>query len=524
MAHPCYRIAMTPYNSLKTFCTCALLLALSACASVPRDFEQATSHAWQQPEKTALGTFFDDYAPADRSLSGVRLLSHPREAFRARFGFAALAEKSLDLQYYLWKGDLTGQLLLFRTLEAADRGVHVRILLDDIYHTGRDNNYAAIDSHPNMEVRVYNPMGNRGVGRGANLVYHKGTLDHRMHNKIFLVDSAVAVLGGRNIGDDYFGVDAELTFRDLDVVAVGPAAKEAGAAFDMYWNSPAAVPIAVLVKEPVADGALERRREELEASLDELDALPYTVPTNPEETREALKQLGGEMVWAKTEIVIDSLERFESGSESVFVELTDKLVESAETEFVIETAYLIPAAAGIAKAAELTERGVRVRILTNSMQSNNHLTVHAHYMKYRKRIIEAGIELFELRPELLEHYKQVESRVAESHAGLHTKAFVVDGRLSMIGSYNMDPRSRIWNSEIGLLIDSEEFAATVLAAMEADFDPANSYRVTLDENRNLVWTAQGPDGPKVWNKEPGTSAWQRFKARFISWIPMEKEL
>jgi len=517
---------MTPYTTFKTGFGCALLLALSACASIPRDFEQVASHSWQQPEKTRVGAFFDDYAPADRSLSGVRLLSHPREAFRARFGSAALAEKSLDLQYYLWKGDLTGQLLLFRALEAADRGVHVRILLDDIYHTGRDNNYAAIDSHPNMEVRVYNPMGNRGAGRGANLVYHKGTLDHRMHNKIFLVDSAVAVLGGRNIGDDYFGVDPELNFRDLDVLAVGPAAKEAGEAFDMYWNSPAAVPIAVLLKDPVAEDALERKREELKTSLDEMDALPYTVPRDPDETRKVMQQLAGELMWAKTEIIIDSLERFESGSESVFVELTYELIELAEHEFVIETAYLIPAEAGIAKAAELTKRGVRVRILTNSMQSNNHLTVHAHYKKYRKRIIEAGVELYELRPdpEILEHYKQVESRVAESHAGLHTKAFVVDGRLSMIGSYNMDPRSRIWNSEIGLLIDSEEFAATVLAAMEADFKPANSYRVTLDENRNLVWTAQGPDGPVVWHKEPGTSAWQRFKLRFMSWIPMEKEL
>jgi putative cardiolipin synthase len=176
--------------------------------------------------------------------------------------------------------------------------------------------------------------------------------------------------------------------------------------------------------------------------------------------------------------------------------------------------------------AEITKGGVRVRILTNSMQSNNHLTVHAHYKKYRKRMIEAGVELHELRPdpEILEQYKKTENRVAESHAGLHAKAFVVDGRLSMIGSYNMDPRSRIWNSEIGLLIDSEEFAATVLEAMEADFDPANSYRVTLDEKGNLVWTAQGPDGPMVWHKEPGTTAWQRFQLRFMSWIPMEKEL
>jgi len=250
------------------------------------------------------------------------------------------------------------------------------------------------------------------------------------------------------------------------------------------------------------------------------------VPMEFEETRDALKQLAEEMVWTETRIIIDSLERFEGGSESEFAQLTSELAESAENEFVIETAYLIPTKEAIAKVAEVIERGLRVRILTNSMQSNNHTSVHAHYMKYRKPMIEAGIELHELRPdpELLEHYKQVESRVAESHAGLHAKAFVVDGRLSMIGSYNMDPRSRIWNSEIGLLVDSEEFAAKVLAVMEADFDPANSYRLTLNEKGKIEWTAEGPDGPEVWRNEPGTSAWQRFKARVMSWIPMESEL
>ena len=517
---------MTPHNKLTTFLSCAVLLALTACASIPADFEQVPSKTWQHPERTPLGTFFDDYAPDDPSLSGVRLLANPREAFRARFGSAYLAEKSLDMQYYLWKGNLTGQLLIFRALEAADRGVHVRLLIDDIYHSGRDNNYAAIDSHPNMEIRVYNPMGTRGAGKGANMVYHKGSLDHRMHNKIFLVDSAVAVLGGRNIGDDYFGVDEKLNFRDLDVLAVGPAAKEAGEAFDMYWNSPAAVPIAVLLKEPVAERALDQHREGLTASLDELDALPYTVPKNEEEIRENFEQVAEELVWAKTRIIIDSLERFQGGSESAFVELTNEILEKAEHEIVIETAYLIPTKEGIAKTGKTTQRGVRVRILTNSLRSNNHSGVHAHYMKYRKSMIEAGIELHELRPdpEILELFKQAHNRVADSHAGLHTKAFVVDRRLSMIGSYNMDPRSRIWNSEIGLLINSEEFAEKVLEIMETDLEPVNSYRVTLDEKGKLQWTAEGPDGPQVWNKEPDTTAWKRFTLRFMSWIPMEKEL
>ena len=505
---------------------CGVLLALSSCASIPRDFEPVPSRTWQDPDQTRLGELFSAHAPSDPTLSGVRLLDHPREAFRARFGFAALAERTLDLQYYLWKGDLTGQLLLYRALQAADRGVQVRILIDDIYHSGRDRVYATLDTHPRLEIRVFNPMGNRGAGRSANLVYHKGTLDHRMHNKIFLVDGAVGVLGGRNIGDDYFGVDPELNFRDLDVLVVGPAAEQAGSAFDAYWNSPAAVPIAVLLDDTPGPEDLEALRRELEQHLDELDALPYTVPRDFDATRETLERLAQELTWADAEVVVDSLERFEGGSESAFVQLTDELAASVQEDVVIQTAYLIPSKEGIANLAAVTRRGVRVRILTNSFESNNHSTVHAHYKKSRKRLLDAGVELYELRPdpELLEHFKETHSEVAASHAGLHAKAFVVDGRLTMIGSYNMDPRSRIWNSEIGLLIESEEFAAKVLDAMETDLDPENSYRVTLDEHRNLIWTAAGPEGPETWTREPGASGWDRMMLRIMGWIPMKSEL
>ena len=503
-----------------------LIVGLTACASIPSEFEQVPSATWQHPEQTRLGQFFAEYAPDDPELSGVFLLDDPRDAFRARFTSAGLAEKTLDMQYYLWKGDLAGRLLLYRALQAADRGVRVRLLIDDIYHAGRDEVYAALDVHPEMEIRVFNPMGSRGLGRMPNLVYHKGTLDHRMHNKIWLVDAAVAVLGGRNIGDDYFGVDPELNFHDLDVLAVGPAAREAGTAFDAYWNSHAAVPIDALLDDPVGIDDLTALRRELEASLDELEVLPYTVALDFDAMRDRLARLADELTWSNAEVIVDSLERFQGGSVSAFVQLGDEIAASAERDIVIVTAYLIPADDGIARLAEVTGRGVRVRILTNSMQSNNHGTVHAHYMKYRDDLIDAGAELYELRAdsELIEHFDEVDDRIADSHAGLHAKAFVVDERLTMIGSYNMDPRSRIWNSEIGLLIDSEEFAASVLKVMETNLDPVNSYRVTLDEDGDLVWTAGGPDGTQTWDRDPGSSAWQRLMLRFMSWVPMENEL
>ncbi len=507
--------------------TLCLSLLLQGCAGIPEDFEQVPSNAWQHPETTTLGAFFDAHEPAGTDLSGVVLIAHPQQAFRARYAFAGQAEKTLDMQYYLWKGDTTGRLLFHKVFQAADRGVQVRLMIDDIYHSGRDVAYAAIDQHPNVQVRVFNPMGNRGLAKQANFMVHKSKLNHRMHNKIFLADNAVAVLGGRNIGDDYFGMDPELNFLDLDVLAVGAAARDAGKAYDLYWNSTKAVPILALLDKPPKPEALADLREELEATLFEaLDKLPYRVPLKDHELEEALTALAKQLIWAETEIIVDPLDRFDGDEVSAFVVLGKRLGNAMQREIVIQTAYLIPTTEGIEEIRALTERGMRVRLMTNSMQSNNHLSVHAQYMKYRKKLIEAGAELYELKADnaLMEFYKQSESRVAESHAGMHTKSFVVDDNISMIGSYNMDPRSRIWNSEIGLLITSKAFADTVLQVMGQDFEPQNAYRLTLNEKGKLIWTAEGASGTQVWTRDPGAPWWRRALARMISWLPIENEL
>ncbi len=512
---------------MRTTLLLVLALLLNACASVPEHFPQESSQAWPEPENTQLGAFFSDYVPAEGPQSGVRLIADPRDAFKARYAFAALADRTLDLQYYLWKGDLTGRLLLWRALNAADRGVKVRILMDDIYHKGRDQIYAAIDSHPNVQLRVFNPLGNRGPGRNPNFLLHKKKLNHRMHNKIFLADNAVAVMGGRNIGDDYFGIDPELNFHDLDVLAVGDAARQAGKAFDMYWNSTSAVPIGVLYDKPIGSADLDLVRTDLEMNLDEaLQEVPYKVPHQLDAVREHLETLAGELTWAEAEVIVDPLDRFDGDTESAFVRLGRALNDEAESEVTMQTAYLIPNGGGLSNIEHLVDKGVRVRIMTNSALSNNHLSVHAHYMKYRKPLVESGVELYELRAdaELLNHYREVDSRIADSHAGLHTKAFVVDGDISVIGSYNMDPRSRIWNSEIALLVRSEEFGSIVMAEMEEEFAPGNAYRVDMDEHGKLFWTIDTDAGEELWTHDPGTTAWRRMITRMIGWIPVENEL
>jgi len=503
-----------------------LLLHLGGCASLPEDFEQAPSHGWPHPGQTMLGAFVEETAPADKSLSGVELLADPNEAFSTRFAIASFAEKTLDMQYYLWKGDLSGQLLMWRALEAADRGVRVRFLIDDIYHSGRDEVYSLLDSHPNFELRVFNPMANRGAARNLNYLANKRRLNHRMHNKIFLADNAVAVLGGRNIGDDYFGIDTNANFFDLDVLTVGQGAREAGLAFDEYWNSKHAVPISVLHDKVHTPEDLEAARVRLRESLQQKDALPWALALEADETLENLKRWREGLLWTQAHVVVDPLERFEGQGQSAIVEFTEAHIDNVEREFVAESAYLIPAENGIANIKKHVDRGVRVRLLTNSLMSNNHITAHSGYMKYRKPMLEAGAELYELRADaaLREHFKAFDGD-HEVPAGIHTKAFVLDGEQALIGSFNFDPRSRDLNSEIGLVITDAAFARRVLEEMNRDFHPENSYRLFLNEKGKLRWELQNPDGSiTIYKHDPGASIWKRMGARILSWMPIEKEL
>ena len=504
----------------------SLLIYLGGCASLPENFEQIPSQGYSEPEQTTLGAFIAETAPEDKSLSGVELLSDPGEAFSTRFAIAGFAEKTLDMQYYLWKGDLAGQLLMWRALEAADRGVRVRFLIDDIYHSGRDDAYAILDTHPNFELRVFNPMANRGLARNLNYLVNKQRLNHRMHNKIFLADNAVAILGGRNIGNDYFGIDTKANFFDLDVLTAGQGAKEAGMAFDEYWNSRYAVPIGVLHHQDYTEEDLEDGRKQLRESLLGLNAVPYVLAFEAEETLENLKRWRDGLTWTEAHVVVDPLERFEGQGESAIIEFSAQHVSTIETEFLAESAYLIPSAEGLKNMKAMVDNGVRVRLLTNSLMSNNHITAHSGYMKYRKPMLEAGVELHELRADaaLREHFKAFEGD-HEVPAGIHTKSFVIDGDQALIGSFNFDPRSRDLNSEIGLVVSNREFAQEVVTVMNRDFDPENSYRLYLNENGKLRWELKNPDGSiTVYTHDPGASIWKRMGARFLSWLPIEKEL
>jgi len=511
-------------NSTSRWLLGSIFVLLAACSSLPSEFEQVPGQVWPHPEQTKLGALIAETAPEDKTLSGVELLADPSAAFSTRFAIAAFAEKTLDMQYYLWKGDLSGQLLLWRVLEAADRGVKVRFLIDDIYHSGRDEVYAIIDTHPNFQLRVFNPMANRGVARNLNFLANKTRLNRRMHNKIFMADGAVAVLGGRNIGDDYFGMDPDANFLDLDILTVGQGAIEAGAAFDEYWNSKNAIPIVVLNDREYTSKDLESFREELNKALLQKDAVPYALAFSEQETLANLQKWRDGLIWVDATVVVDPLERFDGQGESAIVRFAADTIEHIDDEIIIQSAYLIPSKQGLAGMEEIVKKGVRIRMLTNSLMSNNHISAHSGYMKYRKRILETGAELYELRPDasLREYFEAHKNE--EVAAGIHTKSFVLDGKQALIGSFNFDPRSRDLNSEIGLVVNDEGFSRQVIEHMDQEFEPANSYRLFLNENGKLRWEVHTENGIEIQTRDPGASIWRRMAARIISWLPIEKEL
>jgi putative cardiolipin synthase len=494
-----------------------LSLFLVACASAPMVNDKPASYfndrgAVESP-LTALASAYPR--------SGVSLLADPDDALQSRLHLAALAQSTLDLQYYLWQGDDSGLALTYEVLRAAERGVRVRILLDDIYHSGRDSAYQTLDSHPNVEVRLFNPMGNRGSVKQMNYAVGKSAFNYRMHNKIFLVDGVAAILGGRNIGDEYFGRDASFNFQDMDAIVVGKVAADAGGAFDLFWNAELAIPVAALTQRTYhiteeQTAQLITARERVRPAVERGRAASAT-------RADWLATLASGLLWTKAEILVDRPDRSDDYPDSAFMTFMHDAHAQPRESAVIQTAYLIPNGPTLANLERLTSAGVTLRILTNSAKSNNHSSVHAYYAGYRKALLTTGIDLYEVQGKgSLAAYLD---RVGEdAHAGLHTKAMVIDDRVAVIGSYNMDPRSRVWNSEIALIVRDPDFARQILQEMERDFAPEASWRLSLDDTGALIWTGESADELVQLTKDPGSSWWDRFLWGMLRLLPLENEL
>ncbi len=501
--------------------TLATGLLLGGCASVPKDYPRTESSAFKDHQSTAIGKYFAKAAARHPGESGFAIIRNPRPAFTARVALTDLAEKTLDLQYYLWEPDVTGRILAERVVQAADRGVRVRVLVDDMTLSGRDAAVAAMDAHPNIEIRVFNPLAHRKA-RALDFIVDFNRVNHRMHNKFMVMDNAVAVVGGRNIGNHYFGVDTEANFRDLDIAAGGPVVREISNVFDHFWNGPWSVPIAALVDRPYTE---EDLRATLKTVREQIAEGNYPHPLNQDLTalKSELMGIFDKFIWAPGRIVWDDpAEIVASGKTSTLNEGLYKRLGRIDTELLMESAYFAPRERGVDFLIGLHERGASIRVLTNSLASNDVLAAHAGYTEHREELIAGGVELYELRPDPGPVSKKLLS--GSSKAALHTKAIVFDRKDVFIGSMNLDPRSGDINTEAGLYVESPELAAQVIDYMDEGVRPENSYRVLLDENGKLYWVTVS-DGEEVrYDTDPHSTGMQRFIAHLIRILPVEGQL
>jgi putative cardiolipin synthase len=497
------------------------VLFLAACASLNPDYPRSRTVSFSNYKNSYLGRLYlrDEINHPGRS--GVSLVRTGRNAFAIRIAMTELAEHSLDLQYYIWDADQSGRILARALLRSADRGVRVRLLIDDLNVSGRDEILASLDAHPNIEIRLFNPFEQRKA-RVFNLIGDFDRLNHRMHNKLMVADNALALLGGRNIGDHYFDVSEDSNYRDLDIAAAGPVVRDASRVFDYFWNKEWSVPVGATVTKAFDGNNLQFARDRLEQTID-AEGYPYPVNRKVAEIRRTMSSLKNDFTWAPTHVVWDDPADFIAGESGgrILSALSGKL-DSLESELVMENAYFVPTQAGADRLKELSARGVDVRILTNSLASNDVVAVHAGYSKYRKELLEANIGLYEVRADSAKVQQTFIS--TESKAGLHTKAAVFDGNSLFVGSFNLDPRSANLNTEIGLYVESRILARQLKAFMDEGVLPGNSYRLALDENGRLLWTTEEDGQIVTYTSDPETSLGQRLSSGLIGSLPIEGQL
>ena len=499
------------------------LLLIGGCSSARIERPSTPSYATNGIESTALSRASQAEASSGAGQSGFRLIVSGREAFAVRAVLADLAERTLDLQYYSAADDMTTDLLLLRIEAAAQRGVRVRLLLDDIHPPTRRFALRASALDPDIQVRLYNPFfwsDNWGPLRVGELIADAERLNRRMHSKLWIADNAAAIIGSRNLGDAYFdGLDSG-NFSDVDLLAAGPIVGELSQAFDAYWNSVSAVPIEQLGAAPDA-AAVARLRQALRAraaACEDAPSCASIVPPNRQDETDWLRQTIGRLVWADADMGVDPPEEekssVSSGIEHGWIE--DRPGGAlTQSELLIVSPYLVFGADGLNHLADMRRRGIRVAVLTNSLDSTDSLAAHAGYARQRETLLASGVELFEMRPQAGITRHGLSHRWLQPGAGsLHAKVVVQDRTRAIVGSLNQDPRSRIHNREIWLTVRGADLAAELGALFDEAIDTHHAYRLELidggDDGQRVQWHTQEGGQAVVHSVEPAANPWLKL--------------
>lgn len=494
---------------------------LGGCGSLPSLDDRSPSTALADTHDTRLGRAIAPRAAAHPGKSGVYPLLDSHNAFAARVLLARVAERSLDVQYYIWRHDLSGTLLFEALHEAAERGVRVRLLLDDHNTAGLDETLAALTGHPNIEVRLFNPFVTRQA-RWLGYLTDFPRLNRRMHNKSFTVDNQATIIGGRNVGDEYFGATEGVVFVDLDVMAVGPVVQAVSHDFDRYWSSASAYPVDRLLP-PAAPARISALASQ--ASLIEREPAARSYMDTLRESPFVRELLEGRLrfEWASTHMVSDDPAKGLGpvDGEAMLPHQLERIIGEPRAHVDLVSAYFVPTKTGTEALTALAHDGVKIRILTNALEATDIAIVHAGYAKWRKALLQAGIRLYELKrlsPRLERHADS--GRFGSSGASLHAKTFSVDHARVFIGSFNFDPRSARLNTELGFIIESPTLAKDIEDAF-TDRIPDEAYEVRLSDTGDLYWIEHRGDRLLRHESEPGTSLWKRAVVWFASLLPIE---
>jgi putative cardiolipin synthase len=510
-------------------------LALSACVSMPANDDLVSSTAYTDTGDTTLGAGVSAAVAANEGKNGVLLLNSGLEAFVARAVLAATAERSLDVQYYLFHRDLSGRLLLDQLLQAADRGVRVRLLVDDMDMADTDLGVAILDAHPSMEVRLFNPFA-RNRSRLGQYVSRFGSVTRRMHNKSFTADNQMTIIGGRNIGDEYFEADPSIAFADMDVLLAGPAAQEVSKSFDLYWNHPLSYSASNLGEPEPSAATIAEARENLDEWVNQQDSSVYIEALKATEMSRNIRDRKVQYRWANVEIYYDQPDKITASRGEKDLHMSQYLApyfSNAKSEVLIISPYFVPGKSGTKTLCRMEERGVNVSVLTNSLASTDVSVVHAGYLRYRKKLLKCGVTIYEANSKLVmrepeeQEYKiqdgDRKNKLGMSRTSLHAKMFVFDRQYTFIGSLNLDPRSVTENTEIGSIIDSAEIAELIAQGITSK-SPKVAFTVSLDERGKIRWDGY-EDGEAVsYSKEPHTGFFKRLGTQIMRFLPIESQI
>ena len=517
-------------KSIMALSTC-LVFTLSACSTLPKQQLITPEYAYDiDTSDTSLAKIITPLKNQNLELTGYHILYEPLEAIAARIHLIDKAEKTLDLQYYIWDNDKIGALALYKIIQAADRGVKVRLLIDDNNAKAMEGIYLALDQHVNIEVKLFNPYRFRKA-RPIDMILDLKRINRRMHNKTFTADNQITLIGGRNMSNQYYNISDSYQFSDVDVMLVGQAVDDISHSFDEYWNHNYAYPIRQIVNAQYSPLRYDSLKEQLMQHFKDVTVQNYLDLSNRSNDFENWLSNHVQLDWVKAEVVKDAPDKIKAKAkkEQHLNFQMVKHLEKPEKSVDIISAYFVPEIEGEKRLSKLAQEGVQVRVLTNSFKANDVALVHAFYGKYRKDLLKNGVQLYEFLPAAPDTDNEANQELSKkakvslkglSRSSLHAKLMALDDKQVFIGSFNFDPRSANLNTEIGVILNSQPLAVGVHKTMDANLKKY-AYKLVLDSKQKINWQRETPQGVVTLTKEPKMKWWQKAGVKFISWLPIE---